>query len=510
MKHSASTPVWRRPDWWIAAFTAARHGLGWWRMRRTLTQLNRPAPNIHPPQRARVHVIVPVLWEQPQVEAMVDHYAALLRSGHVHTVTVVTSAREDTERTHLADRLASGPWPPTWHWAAHLTREEHDELDRHHTHRGSLPATVVTEVLKRRPNTADTVTRVLSRANLRGLALAHVHYAGPGRKAAQVNHAVETMPTAERDFIALYDVDSRPGRTVLDATHTLIARHRTRHGAPPQVLQQSALFRTRGESTRGWERAVCRGAARLQSLRTLRREIPALNTYREALHSPVGIPWVDALRCGLAQTVGHGLWVRSDTYRRLGGLPTHTLLDDLPFGYRLTIERIPVEPVPSTLTAAAPETLPELLAQGQRWFHNYLDYPLCALQASRAQNGTPLARTTALAVGGYRGAAWLLRSPAVIACAALAVRPASPWPVRITAAGALWLAIAAPARTLASHEGRSLTPRAQARECTELASGYLLSSVGPLIATARHLINPRRDTEGISPKSNTIRQKRSR
>jgi hypothetical protein len=80
---------------------------------------------------------------------------------------------------------------------------------------------------------------------------------------------------------------------------------------------------------------------------------------------------------GVAQPVGRGLFVRLDVFRGLGGLPTFSVLDDVPFGYRLTIEEIPVDCVPFTAIADAPEDARMLLAQGPL-VSELPRHPLCA------------------------------------------------------------------------------------------------------------------------------------
>jgi hypothetical protein len=124
----------------------------------------------------------------------------------------------------------------------------------------------------------------------------------------------------------------------------------------------------------------------------------------------------------LAQRVGHGLLVRVDVYRQLGGLPEYTVLDDLPFGYQLTTAGVPVHVVP-VMVAPAPERLDDLIATHRRWLRSYLDYPACARAARRAGRGSRVDDAIALTVVGHRAATWLLATPTTAACAARAGGP---------------------------------------------------------------------------------------
>ncbi|MGH3926360.1 MAG: hypothetical protein ACRDTT_26430, partial [Pseudonocardiaceae bacterium] len=172
----------------------------------------------------------------------------------------------------------------------------------------------------------------------------------------------------------------------------------------------------------------------------------------------------------------------------VGGLPTYTVLDDYPFGYRLTIDGVGVECLPFTTVVPAPEDVRELLAQGRRWFQNYLDYPRCAAASRAAGHGTAATRAVALGVGCYRGATWLLRSPSLLACAVFIVGSWS-WPVRAVAAAGLYLDVVASVRMLAIMEGRSPSIRHCSQESLELLVASLFSSAGPFIAVAHRVIS---------------------
>jgi hypothetical protein len=318
------------------------------------------------------------------------------------------------------------------------------------------------------------------------LPIRRVHYPGDGRKAAQVNHAVAQLAgAASGDYVAVYDVDSRPTAELLQQTRSYLAARRQYADAAAAVVQQSARFTTANAAGTGWERAVCRGAARQQTLWTLRREIPSFRRYAAAVRRPTGHRALDAVRRGLAQTVGHGLLIRLDVFRQVGGLAEFTTLDDLPFGYRLTMAGIPVDVMPALTTASAPDRIAELLALKRRWYTNYLDYPRCAAKARRAGAGSLAEHAVALLTGGYRGATWALATPATAACLAAVASRRVRWPVRALAAAGLWLGCVTPVRMLADAEpGRRPGVAAQARDSGEVLAAYLLHSLGPLAALA--------------------------
>jgi hypothetical protein len=350
---------------WLALAVLARHANGAWRLRRTLTTVDKAAaslavtrPTVDP---VAVHVIVPLLREQTAVAAAVEWFTALSDQFPFVTVTMVTSAREKSDSRTLARRIAAaGNKPITAQGQSTLSESQAVALEqaRLRTTDGVLTEERAVHILEDLPTTREVLSALLSDRGTDPAQVRHVHYSGDGRKAAQVNLAVEQIPANDSDirtYIAVYDVDSRPDVSLFGRTVAFLAEQTDREGELPAVLQQSARFRTHGSSNSAVERAMCRGAARLQTLWTLRREIPDFRRYQRASTQASGQSLRDALARGLAQTVGHGLWVRLDVFRRVGGLPTHSLLDDLPFGYRLTIEGVPVYNLPVTTIANAPE-----------------------------------------------------------------------------------------------------------------------------------------------------------
>jgi hypothetical protein len=463
-----------------------------------------PLPAASPaggPEPPALHMVVPVLWEQDHVEAALRWFATLLRQLPGATLTVVTSAREDREREHLIEIVAQTPARLiTARRFPHLTVEEHRDLARHAERAGGrMGRAAVASVLSRRPCTRDVLAALLDRQEFADVPIRHVHYVGEGRKAAQVNFAAGSLGAADTDYIAVYDVDSRPELGLMRTTRAFIAGSMRLGGARPPVVQQSARFEIEESTGPVWQRQVCRGASRLQTLWTLRREIPSFRRYTQAIQRPTSHGVVDAVRRGLAQTVGHGLLIRADIYRQMGGLPEDTVLDDLPFGYRLTTAQIPVHVLPVLSVATAPARVGDLISTHRRWFRNYLDYPACARTAHRAGHGTTAAHAVALGVAGYRATTWLLATPATAICAVTLLRPGTPLRVRILAAAALWWGCVTPIRILAAGKPTPPPLARQARDAAEVFTAYLVKSIGPIAALVDAAV-PRRGFV-LSPKT---------
>jgi len=502
------TRVWWRDPWlWICAAAAGRHAVGAWRLRQTMAFLAQ-APPADPSgeEHPTLHLVVPVLWEQAHVGAAVRWFAELMRELPGSTLTIVTTAREEREREYLVDDVAGCT-------SRMITARRFPQLtpDQLRTlvaaaqagPRGRLTHDAAVSVVLRARLTCDVVADLLHYPDLADVPIRHVHYAGAGRKAAQVNFAVARLDgAADGDYIAVYDVDSRPDLVLVRHTLGYVAERRQADGELPAVVQQSAVFATRGAAGRAWQRHVCRGSARLQTLWTVRREIPSFRRYTAATRRPSGVALIDATRRGLAQTVGHGLLVRLDVYREMGGLPEYTVLDDLPFGYQLTAAGVPVHVAPVMSSAPAPETVTDLISTHRRWFHNYLDYPACAVAARRAGHGTLAEHAIALCVAGYRAATWMLSSPATAACALTLLRRTTSPHARMFAGAALWLGCATPVRMLAASQADRPSWATQVRDAVEIFAAYLIKSIGPIAAIAQATV----PAKGFAPAPKTHRR----
>jgi Glycosyl transferase family group 2 len=173
-----------------------------------------------------------------------------------------------------------------------------------------------------------------------------------------------------------------------------------------RIVQQSAVFtRSLGAGL------LTDGAAMLQSRWTLAREIPRLRRQAAYARTPParagGVP-------PLAHCVGHGLFIRADTFSRLGGLPTATMNEDLAFGYLACASGTPIDPLPVLEVGDSPPTAAGVIRQARQWFWSYPQYPAAARLAARAGLGTRRDRVLLAAQGLARGALWLGQSPAVV------------------------------------------------------------------------------------------------
>lgn len=480
----------RAAAWACAAVLAGRHTVGAWQLAGTVRWLrtgpfavpNTPrSVSAAPPARTEgsvsgdapavrrpcVRVVVPVLREQAQIQAMVAWWAQRQRPGW--SVSVVSTSREQRERDQLAAAVAHGGVLDT-SCVTQFTDTQFDAVGRVRGGGGLLTPEDVLGALARTPLTGDVVDRVL--AEQRATAIRHLVYPGHGRKAAQVNHAARIDP--KFGYLAVFDVDSRPTDRDLDAAEAVMA-----HAEMGDVVQQHALFAA--PSRREIGGVLVRGSATLQSLWTMRREIPYARRHQAWARRPGPAARV---RAGLAQPVGHGLYLSREAFERIGGFPEDTVLDDVPAGVAVTLHRLHTRSVPLLAVVPAAPTTGEVLAQGRRWFCSYLDYPRVLRAAARGGAGSRAHRGWLALVAAYRGVAWLAASPVTAVALATAVHPRTGRALRATAAGGLALATVAPVALTAGARGTRPTAAVVLRDGGELLAAYLVRSVGPWFAVA--------------------------
>lgn len=459
---------------WIAALTlAARHAAGTWQLTRTLTWLaeHEPEPPLGGQQPTPpVHVVVPVLREQEHVGAALAWWRTILPLFPGMSLTLVSTAREDHDRALLARAVCNGPLNRARF--PQLTAEELAALRTARQH-GHLRVEGAAAILARAPRTCDVIDQALADApNER---IGHLTYPGLGRKAAQINHAARVLPAD--GYIAVYDVDSRPDAKALAAVYACLADR-------PPMVQQHALHTPSAAADGAAQQALTRGAAVLQSIWTVRREVPYARRYQRFAGQP-GV-WARGL-AGLSQPVGHGLYVRGDVLAATGGFPEASVLDDVPTGVALTLAGIPTRSVPYLTTVPAPDSVGEIIAQGRRWFCSYLDYPAILRTVPRG-TGTAWHRRLVAGVAVYRGTAWLAAGPITVTAVLAAVSPRSGIALRATAFAGLALAglvpviLTAHATSRSRVDSRRPSPVELGLDCGALLAAYVLRSVGPWLA----------------------------
>ncbi|SDI48475.1 Glycosyltransferase like family 2 [Sinosporangium album] len=457
--------------WLSAATLVARHTLGNWQLIRTLAWLRDAdspmddhSTGVQPPE---VHVILPVLREQEHVRAALDWWRQILSSFPGMSLTIVSTAREEHDRDLLiaalcsARRLNSAAFPQLSRCALTALKQARAAANGH------LNRDVAAEIIAQAPLTRDVVNQLMAEGG--PAQIHHLTYPGLGRKAAQINYAAQSLPAT--GYIAIYDVDSRPEPELLTATYSLLTSHRD---GGPTIIQQHAIHLTPRTTTA----TLVRGSALLQTLWTLRREIPYARRYQFSADRP---GWRARLRAGLSQPVGHGLFMRHDVFADLGGLPESTVLDDVPTGVALTLHGITTQSLAKVTAVPAPDSLAEVVAQGRRWFCSYLDYP-AVLRTASGETSSHGHLAVLTGVAAYRAAAWLAASPLTVVAAIAGVAPRSGRKLRAAAWSGLALATLVPMALVTCSRPGEPSAWQLGQDSAELLIAYFVRSVGPWLA----------------------------
>jgi hypothetical protein len=322
--------------------------------------------------------VVPVLREAAILPEAVTHFRALA-CGHVATVVIVTTARED----------------------------------------GEAP---------RHPAAGDTVAAAQELA--REGKCVHLHYPEPlGLKADQLNYAAARcaamllggVPSSSA-FLACYDADSRPPLDSLARFTRAIAGH---PGA--DVFHQSSRFEARRRPTAGPLRqlraAVCDAGALRANRFVLGFELPRLlnrsgqaSVIKRALCSGV-----------YAHVTGHGLCVRLSLLEKLP-FPARSPLEDMHYSFILCSQGLPMVPVPSLDCAEVPGSVTAQVHQAARWFFGPARFARY-LEDPATRGGWPTKIMAASAFGSAAEWAGCAIVPALVCVLITAGTPA----VRITA-----------------------------------------------------------------------------
>jgi GT2 family glycosyltransferase len=170
-----------------------------------------------------------------------------------------------------------------------------------------------------------------------------------GFKSHQLNWAIKKIKTAideesQRTYFGIYDVDSRPDPLGLE---------KVLYGRDP-VYQQPSIYLENYSRISLFQQA----GALLQTKWEFCRNVPVL---REQIKQKTS-----ASR--LQSCTGHGLFIRSDIFNKVGIFSTNTLTEDLEFGYRLAFYGIHITPLKEGDLAKYSPTFFSSIYQTSRWF----------------------------------------------------------------------------------------------------------------------------------------------
>ncbi|MGC5264059.1 hypothetical protein ACPXCO_23875 [Streptomyces cyaneofuscatus] len=396
-------------------------------------------------------VLLPMLREQAVAEQAIAAFTALDYPHGQAAVVAITTEREDHARTTARTRLPQlagkrqlsaaelhGLFP-----AARCQRVAdlinavplHEKLDR------------LTRLFDAEPTTAQVIA-TLRQPGHGALPLVHLHQpAVGGRKAGQLNHAVEHLDQVlgplgwneaehgDATYVIVYDADALPDARTLEAFATAAHEHRAAGGRWPALVQQQRLpLLARRPFPAGPLGLVLTEEWVYQLRRSLGIELARVRLYAWLSRSPLP----EVLRMWLRPMVygvGCGMAVHLPAVRTLGGFPEP--MEDLGCGHRLSLLGADLTACPA-LVLDEPYTEPRGLTNLHALAFSASARPDRHAKAVIHQPGrlTAAARLLLMAREWADEAAWLLGAPLFAASVVSAWWAGPAWAV-LAAAGVL-------------------------------------------------------------------------
>ncbi|GAA4929080.1 glycosyltransferase [Actinoplanes utahensis] len=387
----------------------------------------RPRPPVPAGEQPSVILLLPMLREDRRVAAACRHMLPVVRAGRRVSVVVVTGDRERHERegarralldmdsaARPADRLAGA--------ARAVTAEALPAL------RTAVLADdrqTVKQLLTEhcRPTTGELAAPLVEALN-REAGWAGFHHVGltdeGSTKVAKLNRALqqwlETSGAGRPpDYVGVYDADSLPDLSVFDQLDTVVAEHRQRGAAPPDVVQQVACYCANLRSLTGRGSLLSLADAMTQTSWALGFEYPLYRRYAAAVDRRRTRP--------LVYCVGHGCFVSHDFLQHIGGFPEVSPTDDLALGFIASVVGARVVPVPALdYCDIAPHPV-QSMRQAAFWFSGAAGFRH-VLRYARDRFGPATTRRQWVSLhlaGMVRTTAWAGQAVAWMAALALAV-----------------------------------------------------------------------------------------
>ncbi|MCK7627610.1 hypothetical protein MUU72_31715 [Streptomyces sp. RS10V-4] len=306
-------------------------------------------------------VLLPMLREQALAPETIAAFTALDYPRERAAVVAITTEREDNARRRDRDRL------PALAAISHLTEAQlhglfprarcGDIADQVNAAPGEKRLPLLTELYDAEPTTRETVATLADNQPAVGLRLVHLHQPDTGgRKAGQLNHAVEHLDEilgplgwhdendADDTFLCVYDADAIPDVRTLASFAETVTRHRALTGRPPSLIQQQRLpLLGRRPFPPGATGLLLAGEWLYQLRRSLGIELARIRLTQWLTTTHVPNP-IRALLRPMIYGVGCGMTVHLPTVRDLGGFPEP--MEDLGTGHRLSLLGADIAPAP--------------------------------------------------------------------------------------------------------------------------------------------------------------------
>lgn len=380
-------------------------------------------------EKTNFYICIPMLREQSIVEDTLKYFSELNYPIEKYQIFVVTTQREIKEKLegkklidHLAkDIVAKAPISEIVTKYGKLF--SHNELIVLSTKSAGNPLNIVRQEIQTyydtSPSTYDLAVKSALKINdVVGRKLIEVinYPMSDGVMSHQINYLIDLLEgkeskTAENNFFAIYNADSRPNKNTLYAIDNTISKFENTNNFKPNIIQQSSLFEYVNSTRHNiWFEYLLYSASIFQSKWTLTHEISRLryqstNTLKITAKSIGSI-----LSSKLSHCVGHGLYIRFK-FLVNSRMPTETINEDLPYGFYQSCRGEPIIPIPILEISDSPTTIRSLINQKKVWFWPYIEYWKCRNIVINSGKYRSMFEVTYLTIQGIIvGMIWLFQS----------------------------------------------------------------------------------------------------
>jgi len=395
------------------------------------SSLKTKEPGDPPP---RIIILLPLLREQSVIKGLVNYFARLEYPLNRLAIILVTTEKERSEKLKNSANLKQ-----LTHDLTSGTNEE-KILERY---LGIFPRTQLKRLVKQvnsglvidlsklkhlynqQKTTIELAERIIKRKNLQlgKKIFFHAHYPETeGVMAHQLNYVMKNLKNIvnfnlneDQTYIGVYNADSKPNLKTLLSLKRESENYKVKQGLYPEVFQQisayTANYQAYNKNFIGW---LLKASSIVQTRWALGFEIPMLikqSSFWIKNHGRKLKFWEKIIEPP-AYCVGHGMYVRLDILKMVGWYPTETMNEDLPLGYYLVLNKIPINPLPLLESVENPDSLSMLVAQKASWFWGMVDYFDYLSYASSKVKNYDHFRATLMALKGIKrdALAWLFSS----------------------------------------------------------------------------------------------------
>ena len=383
----------------------------------------------------RLIILLPLLREQSIIQELADYFAKLNYSLDKLCIIFITTEKEIYEKSKNTKRLGK--------LALDLMPGKINTQRILERYLGLLPRTQLQRLIKRADSgltirqkelkllykeektTIDLAKNIVKTKNMQldEQVFFHAHY--PKKKgvmADQLNYVVKNLKSITKknfnekeSYIGVYNADSKPNPQTFLSLKKEAEDYRGKHSFYPEVFQQISAYTLNyqryDKNFIGW---LLKASAIVQTRWALGFEIPMLMRQSSFWIKNYGkkLKFLEKFREPSAYCVGHGMYVRLDTLRKVGWYPNETMNEDLPLGYYLLLQGKPINPLPVLENVENPDSLSMLIAQKASWFWGMIDYFDYLFYASKKIKNCDKFRATLMALRGLKRDAlsWLFCS----------------------------------------------------------------------------------------------------